>query len=103
MPHPNEKNIEIQLSEETAHGIYANLAIINHTDAEFVLDFIYLQPNAPKGKVRSRVILTPEHLKRFVHALSENIVKFEQKYGEITFRSQNIASEYSIAEKKDQH
>ena len=76
-------NLEIQLNEEMAQGTYSNLSIINHTRSEFVLDLIYLQPNAPKGKVVSRVIMTPENTKNFLGAIQDNIHKFEQKYGPI--------------------
>ena len=89
------KNIEIQLTEDVAQGIFANLAIINHTDAEFVLDYVYLQPNTPKWKVRSRIIMTPEHIKRFMLAINDNVNKFEEKFGEIKLRT-NIKESISI-------
>lgn len=85
------RNIEIQLSEETAQGQYSNLAILNHTESEFVLDFAFLQPNAPKGKILSRVILTPEHAKKFLLALDDNIKKYEAKMGEIRQRPESQA------------
>ena len=78
-----EKNIEIIMDDQIANGIFANMAIINHSDAEMTFDFIYLQPNAPKGKVRSRIIMTPSHAKKLSYALKENIKKFEDKHGEI--------------------
>lgn len=85
----NEKNaqqnqINIELTDETADGIYSNLAIITHSNQEFVLDFIKVMPGIPKAKVKSRIILTPQHAKRFLKALSENVRKFESQYGEIT-------------------
>ena len=90
------KNIEIQLNDDTAQGIFSNLSIINHSDAEFIFDFVYLQPNVPKGKVRSRIIMTPEHAKRFLSAINDNVNKFESKYGDITVKSQIPAQNLSI-------
>lgn len=77
----NQLNIEI--SEEVAEGQYANLAIITHSHAEFVLDFVNVMPGTPKSKVKSRVILTPQHAKRLMKALAENIQKFEAANGTI--------------------
>ena len=78
---PNQINIE--LPEEIAEGVYSNLAIISHSHSEFVLDFIRLMPNVPKAKVKSRVVLTPQHAKRLMKALSDNLVKFEGQFGKI--------------------
>lgn len=78
---PNQLNIEI--SEEVAEGIYANLAIITHSHAEFVIDFVNVMPGTPKSKVKSRLILTPQHAKRFMKALTENVNRFEQLHGKI--------------------
>lgn len=78
---PNALNIE--LSEAIAEGEYANLALIAHSTSEFVVDFIRMMPGAPKAKVKARVILTPEHAKRLLSALEENIQRFEQSYGPI--------------------
>ena len=81
----NDKNqLNIELSEEIADGIYSNLAIVNHSNSEFVLDFIRVMPGLPKAKVKSRILLTPQHAKRLVAALQNNIVKFESNYWEIT-------------------
>lgn len=77
----NQLNIEI--SEETAEGQYANLAIITHSHAEFVIDFVNVMPGTPKSKVKSRIILTPQHAKRLMKALTENIQKFEIANGAI--------------------
>ena len=71
------------LGEEIAEGIYSNLAIINHSVSEFVLDFICIMPGTPKNKVKSRIIITPQHAKRLSKALNDNIVRFEKKNGEI--------------------
>ena len=76
-------SINIELDLETAQGTYANLAIINHSASEFVVDFINIMPGAPKAKVRSRIILTPQHAKRFLKALGENVQRFEAAHGEI--------------------
>lgn len=78
---PNSLNIEI--SEEIAEGTYANLAIITHSHAEFVVDFVNVMPGTPKSKVKSRIILTPQHAKRLMKALTENILKYESLNGPI--------------------
>ena len=78
---PNQLNIEI--SEEMAEGQYANLAIITHSHAEFVVDFVNVMPGTPKSRVKSRIILTPQHAKRFMKALIENVGRFEDLNGEI--------------------
>lgn len=78
-----EGQINIELDEATAEGIYSNLAIINHSASEFVLDFVCIMPGTPKAKVKSRIILTPQHAKRLVKALAENVHRFEISHGEI--------------------
>lgn len=78
---PNQLNIE--LTEEMADGIYCNLAIITHSNAEFIVDFVNVMPGLPKAKVKSRIILTPQHAKRLMKALTDNIQKFEQQNGPI--------------------
>lgn len=75
--------INIELDEATADGIYSNLAIINHSASEFVIDFVKIMPGIPKAKVKSRVILTPQHAKRFLKALGDNIHRYEMTNGEI--------------------
>lgn len=77
----NQLNIE--LPEEVAEGIYSNLAIISHSQTEFVVDFVRLVPNVPKAKVKSRIILTPTHAKRLLSALADNVRKFENQHGQI--------------------
>lgn len=77
------QNLNIEISEEMAEGKYANLAIITHSHAEFVLDFVNVMPGTPKSRVNSRIILTPQHAKRLVNALAENIQKFEDEHGQI--------------------
>jgi hypothetical protein len=78
---PNQLNIEI--SEEVAEGSYANLAIITHSHAEFVIDFVNVMPGTPKSKVKSRIILTPQHAKRLMKAITDNISKYEAANGTI--------------------
>ena len=80
-PKPNQLNIEI--SEEVADGIYSNLAIITHSNSEFVLDFVRVMPGVPKAKVKSRVLLTPQHAKRLMRALADNVQKYESVHGPI--------------------
>ena len=75
--------LNIELDQEVAEGTYSNLAIINHSMSEFIVDFINIMPGIPKAKVKSRIILTPQHAKRLVKALSDNVRKFEQAHGEI--------------------
>ena len=75
--------INIELSEETAEGTYANLAMIAHSNSEFVIDFIRLMPGVPKAKVKSRIVITPEHARRLLNALEDNILKYEETFGPI--------------------
>jgi len=83
---PEEKkqvNFQIQLDEQTAQGAYVNLAMINHTETEFIIDFIFLQPQAPQGKVRARIITSPNHCKRLIAALQDNMKKYEDRFGAV--------------------
>jgi len=79
----NKNQLNIEISEEVADGIYSNLAIITHSNSEFVLDFVRVMPGVPKAKVRSRILLTPQHAKRLMRALGDNITKFEALHGNI--------------------
>lgn len=80
----NQKNqINIELTDEVAEGKYSNLAIITHSPTEFILDFVQLMPGSPKAKVRSRVIMTPQHAKRLYKALADNLSKYEAQFGNI--------------------
>lgn len=79
----NNNQLNIELSEEMAEGTYSNLAIITHSNAEFVIDFIRVMPGVPKAKVKSRIVLTPQHAKRLMLALNDNIHKFEEQLGVI--------------------
>ncbi|CAD0002039.1 MAG TPA: DUF3467 domain-containing protein [Flavobacterium sp.] len=78
-----QEQINIELDETIAEGIYSNLAIINHSSSEFVLDFVNIMPGTPKAKVKSRIVLTPQHAKRLLRAIGENIHRFEAAHGEI--------------------
>ena len=80
----NKNKLNIELPEEVAEGTYSNLAIISHSQTEFVLDFVRLLPNVPKAKVKSRIILTPTHAKRLMRALIDNVKKFESQNGPIS-------------------
>ena len=80
---PNKGQINIELSEEMAEGTYSNLAILTHSHSEFIVDFVQVMPGAPKAKVKSRIILTPQHAKRLLLALQDNISKYEQQHGHI--------------------
>ncbi len=80
---PQKQQLNIELPEDVADGVYSNLAIISHSHSEFVVDFIRLLPNVPKAKVKSRVVITPEHAKRLLKALADNIEKFEAQHGPI--------------------
>ena len=84
----NEQQINIELDEASAEGTYSNLAIINHSPSEFVIDFVAIMPGTPKAKVKSRIILTPEHAKRFQSALADNIRRYEESHGEIDSKEQ---------------
>ena len=80
----NDKGkINIELDANVAEGTYSNLAIINHSISEFVVDFVTIMPGVPKNKVKSRIILTPQHAKRFSKALIDNVNRFEQAHGVI--------------------
>jgi len=81
-PNPQQQ-INIELTDEVGEGIYSNLAIITHSPSEFIVDFVKMMPGIPKAKVKSRIILTPQHAKRLFKALKENIGKYESLHGEI--------------------
>ncbi len=80
---PKQGQLNIELDETIAEGTYSNLAIINHSVSEFVVDFVNIMPGMPKNKVKSRIILTPQHAKRLLKALADNVNKFEKAHGEI--------------------
>jgi hypothetical protein len=80
---PSQVQIQLQIDEQTAQGMYVNMAMLNHNETEFVIDFIYVQPQAPKAVVRARVINSPKHMKRLLHALQDNVAKYESQFGKI--------------------
>ena len=91
MTQDKQVQIQIQLDDETAQGIYANLALVNHTETEFTLDFMYLQPQHPKAKVRARIISSPKHTKRPLNALQENMRRYEDRFGSVDISGPNPA------------
>lgn len=78
-----EQQINIELDEQVGEGIYSNLAVINHSASEFVVDFVCIMPGLPKAKVKSRIVLTPQHAKRLISALADNVHRYELAHGEI--------------------
>ncbi len=89
MENNNTNELNVELSEEIADGIYSNLAIITHSNSEFVIDFLKVMPGIPKAKVKSRIVLTPQHAKRLIMALNDNISKFEAVNGIIKLTDNN--------------
>ena len=85
--------IQIQLDEDVAQGVYVNLALVNHTETEFTIDVLYLQPQQPKAKVRSRIISSPKHTKRMLQALQENVRRYEERFGPIDLSGPNPADQ----------
>lgn len=83
-----QNQLNIELTEEMSEGVYSNLAIISHSHSEFVFDFVRMLPNVPKAKVKSRVIMTPEHAKRFLRALHDNLQKYEKLHGAVKEKKQ---------------
>lgn len=79
----NQNQINIELPEDVAEGTYSNLAMIAHSNSEFVIDFIRMMPGMPKAKVQSRIVLTPEHAKRLLMALKDNLDKYEDNFGPV--------------------
>ena len=96
MNNPVPQQINLELGEEEAEGIYANFAIINHTPAEFVLDFARIFPGVPKAKIQTRIIMTPQHAKSLARALQENIEKYETGFGEIKIYGEAKAREFGF-------
>ncbi|MFN0117390.1 MAG: DUF3467 domain-containing protein [Elusimicrobiota bacterium] len=87
MAEPEKKQLAIEIDDVTAQGMYCNLAFITHSEQEFLMDFMFLSPQQPKAKVRSRIISSPKHAKRFLAALADNIQKYEAKFGPIPLDS----------------
>ena len=80
---PQTVQIQIEIDPITANGVFVNMAMVNHTETEFTLDLAYIQPQAPKATVRARVITTPKHLKRLLHAIQDNLARYESRFGKI--------------------
>ncbi len=91
-----EQKLNIELPEDVAEGVYSNLAIITHSHSEFIVDFVNVMPGAPKAKVKNRIILTPQHAKRLMKALIDNVSKFERSFGEIKEHEQGHMPPYNI-------
>ena len=83
-----DNSLNIELPADVADGTYANLAIISHSSAEFIIDFVGIMPGMPKAKVKSRIVMTPNHAKRLLKALAENVSKYEKNFGEISENEQ---------------
>ncbi|MCH9007878.1 DUF3467 domain-containing protein [candidate division KSB1 bacterium] len=92
---PPNQQINVELGEKEAEGIYSNLALISHSPAEFIIDFTRMLPGVPKTKVYARIIMTPQHAKSFLHALKENVGKYEKQFEEIKVYNQ-AGSQQSI-------
>lgn len=91
-----EKPLEIELTDEIAEGIYSNMAFIAHSHSEFVIDFISLLPGLPKAKVKSRILIAPEHAKRLLLALNDNINKYENNFGEISIDNDRVSTDLPL-------
>ena len=95
-PEPNKSlQLQVEMDDATAQGMYANLAGVTHSETEFIFDFLFLQPNQPKAKLRSRIISSPVHTKRFMMALLENIKRYEERFGSIPERALNTTQGHS--------
>jgi hypothetical protein len=93
---PQGQQINIELGEKEAEGIYSNLAIITHSPAEFVTDFTRILPGVPKARVHARIIMTPQHAKLLLGALKDNIAKYEEKFGEIKIQGEDAGTPYGF-------
>ena len=82
-PPSHSLQLQLELDPVTANGVFVNMALVNHTETEFTLDFIYVQPQQPRAKVLSRIITNPKHLTRLLAAMQDNLAKFEAKFGPI--------------------
>ncbi len=90
---PKQMQIQIQLDDDVAQGMYVNLALVNHTETEFTIDLMYLQPQQPRAKVRARMISSPKHTKRLMFALQENLRRYEERFGQIDLSGPNPADQ----------
>jgi len=91
MPQEKPVKVKIHLDDEVAQGMYVNLALVNHTETEFTIDAMYLQPQEPKARVRTRLISSPQHTKRLMVALQENVRRYEERFGPIDLQGPNPA------------
>ncbi len=82
-PNPQNMQMQIQLDDEVAQGVYANMAMVNHTETEFTLDMLYVQPQQPRAKVRARIITSPKHMKRLLLVIQDQVQRYEQRFGPI--------------------
>ncbi|MFH1620307.1 MAG: DUF3467 domain-containing protein [bacterium] len=82
--------LQVEMDESTAQGVYANLAGVAHSETEFILDFLFLQPNQPKAKLRARIISSPVHTKRLLAALADNVRKYEERFGAIAEKTAGV-------------
>lgn len=89
----NPNQLQIELKEEVAQGTYANLAIITHSTSEFILDFVRIMPGLPKAGVQSRIVMTPEHAKRLMYALQDNVAKYEANFAPIRMPEEQAAAQ----------
>ena len=96
MENNNKKQLNVDIPEAVADGVYSNLAIISHSPTEFVIDFAQIAPAMQKAKVRSRVIMTPQNAKRLYRALAENMQKYEQNFGPIKDVNDNMAAPFTM-------
>ncbi|MDR0982873.1 MAG: DUF3467 domain-containing protein [Culturomica sp.] len=96
MENNNNTKLDIELSHEVAQGTYSNLAIISHSSSEFIVDFVRIMPGMPKAEVKSRIVLTPEHAKRLMFALQENIKKYETVHGKINLPENNNQTQIAM-------
>ena len=94
-----KKQIKIELDESVGQGEYANFAIVSHTPAEFIMDFIRILPGMQKSKVKSRIIISPLHTKTFLSALKDNIEKYEKKFGEIKISKEQKTPNFNLSNK----
>ena len=95
-PEPGKPvQLQVEMDDATAQGLYSNLAGVTHSETEFVMDFLFLQPSQPKAKLRARVISSPVHTKRFLAALMENLKRYEERFGTIPERAMSAAQGHS--------
>lgn len=91
---PKKVSIQIQIDDDIAQGLYTNLAMVNHNETEFTLDFIFVQPQQPRAKVRARIISSPKHTKRLLEALKDNVTKYEKRFGTIDITGPSPQEEF---------